>query len=172
MALINTKETQEAKSLKRCKSEGIMQLREMALAHSRAKHPTLPESARTISNYSDRTANGLTRSVIDFLRFSGHQSERINCTGKMIDNTQIMTDVLGDRRSIGSVKWLPSSGQKGTADISSVIFGRAVKIEIKIGKDRQSEDQKKYQADIERAGGLYWLIRTFDEFLEYYNELI
>jgi hypothetical protein len=90
----------------------------------------------------------------------------------MIDNTQIMTDVLGDRRSIGSVKWLPSSGQKGTADISSVIFGRAVKIEIKIGKDRQSEDQKKYQADIERAGGLYWLIRTFDEFLEYYNELI
>jgi len=90
----------------------------------------------------------------------------------MIDNTEIMTDVLGDRRSIGSVKWMPTSGQKGTADISSVIFGRAVKIEIKIGKDRQSENQKKYQSDIERAGGLYWLIKTFDQFLDQYHDLI
>jgi len=156
----------------RQKSEGLTMLRDLALAHSRAKHPTLPEAARTIHNYSDRKANSLTRAVIDFLRFSGFQAERINCTGKMIDNTEIMTDVLGDRRSIGSVKWLPTSGQKGTADISATIRGTSVKIEIKIGKDRQSEDQKKYQADIERAGGLYWIVRSFDEFLEYYNSLL
>jgi hypothetical protein len=165
---VNTKEGPEAKSLK---SDGIKQLREMAYAYSRAKHPTLPEHARSIHTYSDKTANGLTRAVIDFLRFSGFQAERINCTGKMIDNTQIMTDVLGDRRSIGSVKWVPTSGQKGTADISAVICGRAVKIEIKM-KDKQSEAQKKYQEDIERAGGVYWLIRSFDKFLEYYNDLI
>lgn len=154
------------------KSEGIKQLKDLALAHSRAVRPSLPEYARTIHNYSDRTANGLTRAIIDFLRFSGFQAERINCNGKMIDNTEVMTDVLGDRRSIGSVKWLPSSGQKGTADISSVIFGRAVKIEIKIGKDIQSNFQKKYQADIERAGGLYWLVKSFDQFLDLYNDLI
>lgn len=156
----------------RQKSEGLPMLRDLALAHSRSKHPSLPDYARTIHNYSDRTANGLTRAVIDFLRISGHQAERINCTGKMVDNTKIMTDVLGDKRSIGSVRWLPSSGQKGTADVSCVIYGRAIKIEIKIGKDRQSEDQKKYQSDIERAGGLYFIIKSFDQFMDLYNELL
>jgi hypothetical protein len=165
-------QSQQATNPEKARSEGIKQLKEMALAHSRSAHPGFPDYARTIHNYSDRTANGLTRAIIDFLRFSGHQAERINCVGKMIDNTQIMTDVLGDKRSIGSVRWLPSSGQKGTADISCVIYGRAVKIEIKIGKDRQSEDQKRYQSDIERAGGLYWLVKTFDQFIDLYNELL
>jgi hypothetical protein len=151
--------------------EGIKQLKELAIVHSRIKHPTLPESARTIRNYSDRTANGLTRSVIDFLRFSGWQSERVNCTGKMIDQTKVITDTLGDRRSIGSVRWLPTSGQKGTADISAVINGRAVKIEVKM-KDRQSPDQKRYEEQVIRAGGLYWIVRSFEEFLNRYNELI
>ena len=153
------------------KPKGIKQLKELALAYSRTVHPDLPEYARCIKSYNDRTANSLTRCVIDFLRFSGFQAERINCTGKMIDNTEIMTDVLGDRRSIGSVKWLPSSGQKGTADISATIRGKSVKIEVKM-KDKQSEAQKKYQSDIERAGGHYWLIRSFDEFLSFYNELL
>jgi hypothetical protein len=153
-------------------NNGLKELKELAIAHSREKHPTLPLSALSTRPYNDRTANALTCCVIDFLRFSGFQAERINCTGKMIDNTQIMTDVLGDRRSIGSVKWLPSSGQKGTADISATINGRAVKIEVKIGKDRQSENQKKYQTDVEKAGGLYWIVRSFEEFLNYYNELV
>jgi hypothetical protein len=151
-------------------SKGLEKLRELAMAHSRALHPLMPEYARSIRNYSDKTANGLTKCGIDWLRFSGWQAERINCTGKMVDNTKIITDVLGDRRSIGSVKWLPTSGQKGTADISAVIRGRAVKIEVKM-KDRQSPDQIEYQRQIEQSGGLYWLVRSFDEFLNFYNEL-
>jgi len=86
MVIIKIKMSSETstitKSLKGQKSDGIKQLRELALANSRAKHPTLPDAARTVHNYSDRTANGLTRAVIDFLRFSGFQAERINCTGK------------------------------------------------------------------------------------------
>lgn len=141
------------------------------MTHNRILHPTLPEAARYVKPYSDKSANSLTRAIIDFLRFSGFQAERINCNGKMIDNTKVVTDVLGDRRSIGSIKWLPTSGQKGTADISATIQGKAVKIEVKIGKDRQSEDQRKYQADIERAGGLYWIVRSYDDFLSHYTRL-
>jgi hypothetical protein len=69
------------------------------------------------------------------------------------------------------MKWIPGSGTKGTADISATIWGKSVKIEAKM-KDRQSEDQKKYQAQIERAGGLYWLVRSFKEFLTLYNQII
>ncbi|HBE42433.1 MAG TPA: hypothetical protein DDW27_14760 [Bacteroidales bacterium] len=152
-------------------SEALSQLRQLALAHSRRKHPTLPEYARHIKPYSDKTANGLTRAIIDFLRFSGWQAERINCTGRLLDNTKVFTDTVGFTRKIGSVKWLPTSGEKGTSDISAVINGRAVKIEVKM-RDRQSEDQKSYQLKIENAGGYYWLVRSFDEFMKFYNGLV
>lgn len=45
-----------------------------------------------------------------------------------------------------------------------------MKIEIKHGKDRQSEAQKRYQADIEMAGGIYYIAKTFDEFYQWYKQ--
>jgi hypothetical protein len=164
-------QSQQVKHPEKTRSEGIKSLKELALAHSRSKHPTLPDYARTIHSYSDRTANGLTRAVIDFLNFSGHQAERINSTGRYKDNSSVVKDVLGTSRRIGSGQWIPGAGIRGTADISATIWGKSVKIEIKIN-DRQSDDQKKYQAMIERAAGHYWLIRSFDEFLDHYHELI
>jgi len=152
-------------------NSSLSKLRQLALSHSRQKYPNMPEYARSCKPYSDRTANGLTKCIIDHLHFSGHQAERINCTGRAIDNTKIVTDVLGDMRHIGSVKWLPSSGQKGTADISATINGRSVKIEIKM-RDKQSPDQKIYQQQVERAGGLYWLCHSMDEFLNFYNQIV
>jgi hypothetical protein len=149
----------------------VKELKELALQENRRLHPTLPEHARFVRSYNLRTANGLTRAICDYIRLKGGQAERINCTGRPIDNTKVITDVLGDSRRIGSVKWIPTSGQKGTADISATILGRSIKIEIKIGNDRQSEDQKRYQAEIERAGGLYWLIHTWPEFIKHYLDL-
>lgn len=150
---------------------GLKELRELALAESRRKHPTLPEGARYVKPYTDKSANGLTRAVIDFIRFNGYQAERINCTGRPLDQSKVVTDVIGDTRRIGSVKWLPTSGQKGTADISAIIRGRSIKIEVK-QKDRQSEDQKQYQAQVERAGGIYVIVRSFDDFLNFYNSIV
>jgi preprotein translocase subunit SecA len=170
MGLVNTKETQEAKGLKRYKSAGIMRLREMALADNRMRHPDFPELARSVRSYSDRTANGLTKCIIDYLNLSRHQAERINSSGRPIDRTKIVTDVLGSKRRIGSMKWIPGAGTKGTADISATINGRSVKIEVKM-KDRQSPDQKRYEEQVIRAGGLYWIVRSFEEFLNRYNEL-
>jgi len=130
----------------------------------------MPEYARTTPSYSDKTANGLTKCIIDFIRITGGQAERINCTGRYIDKSQTFIDVLGRTRTIGTGQWLPSTGQKGTADISAVIRGRAVKIEIKVGKDRQSADQKKYQQAIEQAGGIYLIVRSFEEFYFWHQE--
>jgi hypothetical protein len=146
----------------------ISQLKELAIAHSRTKYPTIPEYARCTRNYSDRTANGLTKCIIDYLNFSGHQAERINSTGRPIDNTKIVKDVLGSSRRIGSMKWIPGSGTKGTADISATIWGKSVKIEVKM-KDKQSPDQKQYEQSVIRAGGVYWICRSFEEFLSYYK---
>jgi hypothetical protein len=66
---------------------------------------------------------------------------------------------------VGKGKWTKSTSTSGSADISATIKGRSVKIEIKYGKDIQSDAQKKYQESIERAGGIYLIVRNFDEFI-------
>lgn len=152
------------------RSEGLAQLRELALQHSRWKHPTMPEQWRCTHNYTDRTSGGLTKCILDFLKFNGFVGERINSTGRYIDRSKVVTDVLGNSRRIGSGQWIPTAGIKGTADISAVIRSRAVKIEIKM-KDKQSPDQIEYQRQVEAAGALYWICHSFNEFLTLYNEL-
>ena len=136
-----------------------------AYACSRTKMPT-DYVVRT--KYIDTTANGLTKCVIDYINLIGGQAERISNTGRYIDNSKIVTDVLGNRQKIGSGKYIKGTGTNGTADISATFKGKSIKIEIKM-KDKQSEAQKEYQQAIERAGGIYFICHNFDEFLEKFN---
>jgi F0F1-type ATP synthase alpha subunit len=123
------------------------------------------------TKYIDTTANGLTKCVIDYINFSGGQAERISNTGRYIDESRIVTDVLGNRKKIGSGKYIKGTGTNGTADISATFKGKSIKIEIKM-KDKQSEAQKEYQQAIERAGGIYFICHNFDEFLEKFNTFV
>jgi hypothetical protein len=148
-------------------------LKELAELEYQARYqdkPDFPENARFKRRYSDRTANGLAKAIIDWIRLNGGHAERINTMGRPIDRTKVTTNTLGQRQRIGSVEWIPGGGQRGSADISATIYGKSVKIEIKM-KDRQSPEQREYQQQIEAAGGEYWLVRSFAEFLEFYNKI-
>ena len=136
------------------------------------KYPTTPKEYLVIKPNTAGNANSLTKSIIKFLKLSGHQAERISVEGRVIDQRETYTDVLGHRRTIGSIKRVKSSATKGSADISATIKGRSVKIEVKWGRDKQSDNQKAYQAEVERAGGVYMIARTFDQFYEWYNEFV
>lgn len=128
----------------------------------------LPPDYVVRTKYNDSTANGLTKCVIDYINLSGGQAERISNTGRYIDESRIVTDVLGNRKKIGSGKYIKGTGTNGTADISATFKGKSIKIEIKM-KDKQSEAQKEYQQNIERAGGIYFICHNFDEFLDKFN---
>jgi hypothetical protein len=132
---------------------------------------TMPPDYVPKDKFTDKTANGLTKAIVTFLNLSGHQGERISTTGRMLDNTKVVKDALGFSRKIGSVNWIKGTGTNGSADISATIKGKSVKIEVKIGKDRQSEAQKVYQQNIERAGGIYMIAKTWDGFYEQYAQL-
>ena len=121
--------------------------------------------------YTDKTANGLTRCIVDWINFNGGQAERISTTGRVIDNSVIVKDIFGNTRKIGSSKYIKGTGTRGSADISATIKGRSVKVEVKM-KDKQSEAQIKYQQSIENAGGQYWLCHDFEEFMFYYESFI
>lgn len=124
------------------------------------------------TKFEDATANGLTKCIIAWITLNGYQAERINTTGRYIDNSKIVTDVLGRKIKIGSGKYIKGTGTKGSADISATIKGKSVKIEVKIGNDRQSEYQKQYEADIIKAGGIYYIAKDFDNFINFYKSLV
>lgn len=52
-------------------------------------------------------------------------------------------------------------GLKGCADITGItIDGRRLEVEIKTGSARQQDNQKDFQAMIDRHGGIYFVARS------------
>ena len=133
----------------------IKHLQKMEVAARLAKSPSMPVAYIIATKYTDKTANGLTKCIIEWLRYNNWQGERISNTGRLVSN-----------------HWIPGTGTNGTADISAVIRGRAVKIEVKIGKDRQSDKQIAYQQSIELAGGVYIIAKDFESFYNWYHEFL
>lgn len=108
--------------------------------------------------WSDKTANGLTTCVCDWIKFHGGDAQRVNTTGTM-------------RKINGEMKWTHSGSRKGSADIHAIVRGRAVSIEIKIGRDQQSDDQVKEQRRVESAGGIYFVCHDMDQFTRWYRKI-
>lgn len=148
------------------RNTALKMLADLALEAKKKQYPDFPYPVKP--RFSDRTANGLTKCIITFLKLWGYQAERISNTGRMIDRRQKVTDVSGFTKVIGSTEWIPGTGTNGTADISATINGRSVKIEVKIGRDAQSEAQKTYQYDVERAGGIYIVAKDFQGFYDWF----
>lgn len=151
------------------KPQAVRELEELADIANAKAHPQFAKYAPK-AKYRDDSANGLTRCIIDYIRLHGGQAERVNTMGVPIDHRRQVTDVLGHSRRIGSVEWRKGGGTVGSADISAVINGKAVKTEVKIGRDRQSEAQKAYQKQVEAAGGLYYVARDFTSFVQWYHQ--
>jgi len=110
-----------------------------------------------VNPYSDKTANGLTKAIIDFIIFSGGDANRINTQGQL-------------RKIRGEMKWTHGSTRRGTADIHAIFQGRHISIEIKIGSDRQSEAQIKEAERVRNAGGLYFVAKNMESFLKWWEE--
>lgn len=142
-------------------------LNELAWNKIRA-NSSMPDYAIPKPKFTDNSANALTKSIIAWIEINGYQAERINNTGRYVDNKKTVKNIMGQSITIGSGQYIPGTGTKGTADISATIKGKSIKIEVKYGKDRQSEAQKEYQATIERSGGVYFIAKTFDDFYNFY----
>jgi hypothetical protein len=144
-------------------------LSDLDLESKRQRLPNLPEHAMVKNRFKDKTANDLTNSIIKFIQLKGFQAERISSEGRVIDQRKTYIDCIGRARTVGTIKRVYSSGSKGTADISTTIKGLSVKVEVKIGRDRQSEEQKRYQTEVEKAGGIYIIAKDFEGFYNWFS---
>jgi hypothetical protein len=138
------------------KPESIKQLENDLLKIKIQRHPTVPHMERLRDNLRDDSANALTKCICKYLQLHGHFAARVNTQGNY--NAR-----LG--------KYVYSGSRKGMADISAVINGRHVSIEVKVGKDRPRLEQLKVKDEIEAAGGHYIFVHSFDNFLEQLEQI-
>ena len=151
-------------------------LKKMRLENIRQTAPNFFEASggfdMAVPAYSDSTTNGLTKTIIDFLTFSGHWASRVNTQGQArVKNIPRYSLLSGKVENSQKVSFTKSTTKRGTPDISAIIKGHAVQIEVKVGRDSMSEHQEKEQIRIENAGGSYFIARDMPGFLSWYEKM-
>lgn len=153
-----------------------MTLKELSTAVWEAQckqYPNVPPHAVPKKAFTDKTANGLTNAILEYFKLKGVKAWRQRSEGRYLPGAEI-TNVLGQRITTRKGKFIPlgKAGGKFSADITGVWppHGKRMEIEVKIGKDRQSEGQKNFQKEIENAGGIYFIVRTWDDFIYNINK--
>ena len=115
--------------------------------------------------YTDKTSNGLTKAITDYINFKGGLANRINTQGQpRIEKIQLVGG-----KSMDKLSFTTSMTNKGTADLHAIVKGRHLSIEIKVGRDRVSDHQLKEQERVTRAGGLYFVARDMESFIQWYK---
>ena len=108
-----------------------------------------PKRART-------TTNALTAQIAEYVAMRGGYAMRINVSGFY-------------RQDVGYIK---SGSTVGVPDVIAVVQGLFVGIEIKTGKDRQSDGQKAVEQHINQAQGVYIIARDFEGFKADFETII
>ena len=95
-------------------------------------------------------ATQLTNQIIDHIYRAGGYAWRASSVG--VFDTKKM--------------YFRASAKKGVADVLSVYKGILIAVEIKIGKDRLSDEQEGFMANIRNAGGRAFVATEFEQFKE------
>jgi hypothetical protein len=136
------------------KPDSIKLLERMADSEALRLHPTCP--ALSPRKYRDETANGLTSCIVKYITLNGGFASRITNIG------------VYDRRT---GKYRKSTSRKGLADVMSTFRGLSLHIEVKVGKDRQSDAQKEIEKEVNHSGGYYYIAKDFTRFKEWFDSL-
>ena len=103
------------------------------------------------------TANQITRNVLRVANFQP------GCIAYRVNNVGVWDEAKQVHRK--------GNTEKGLPDVIMILKGRFIAIEVKAGRDKLSDDQKKRKFEIERAGGIYFECRSTDAFIEFFKTL-
>jgi hypothetical protein len=130
---------------------------EAHLKHTTERTPSVVKDGLYCEpKYPDvKKSGGLTLMICNYINWMGYRATRISTSGRVVGG-----------------KYVYGQTRRGTADIGATIQGKAIQIEIKVGKDRASEHQLKEQAKERAAGGIYEFISTPEQFFELFDKVI
>lgn len=92
----------------------------------------------------------IQNSICDYLALRKHFYTRINTAG-----------IFSVKRQ-SFLKRSPHS-KNGMSDILCVHIGRPYFLEVKTAIGKQSPEQKQFQLDVEKAGGIYAVVRSIED---------
>src|SRR3990167_1097188 len=98
-------------------------------------------------------AADLTTGIIDHIYKQGGYAWRASSTGIFEEKTGMFR----------------SAPKKGVADVLGLYKGKFMAIEVKIGKDRMSDEQIGFMKNISYYGGLTFTAKDLPAFIEWFN---
>ena len=121
-----------------------------------------PQKPAIVKNLADRkkpeTANQITRNIIRVINFQH------GCIAYRVNNVGVWDEAKQIHRA--------GNTEKGLPDIFACIRGRFITIEVKAGRDKMSDEQRKRRFEIERAKGVYFEARSTDEFIKWFENFL
>lgn len=150
-----------------------MTLKLLSEAITEKEQANIPVHCRAVKKLSDSSANELTKSILAWFKYQkmiGKKcfAERQGVEGRYRPGAQV-TDVLGHKKQMKGM-YLPASN-KGAADIKAMIEGKTIEIEVKHGNDKLRPDQIKYKDKIEAGGGIYLVVKTWEDFIHQISKI-
>ncbi len=136
------------------KSQAVKELEQLLWEADCRRYPSIDPKYIAKRIMTDATANGLTKCVVAYAKVSGAFASRLNNTGIFRDG-----------------KYTRSTARRGLPDVLVTYKGQSLFIEIKVGKDRMSDHQRKVQEEQRQAGGSYVVIGTFEQFKTWFDAL-
>lgn len=106
-------------------------------------------------NQKKTYTNEITQAIKKYIRFNGGYAFRVNSIGVFDPVRQVY------RRN----------NEKGISDLICCYKGLFIAIEIKQGYDKQSEWQKVFEQNVNKAGGIYIIVKSFEQFKNFFDNL-
>jgi hypothetical protein len=129
----------------------------LADRHKRERSPNFPTKYIPKSKYNDKDANGLTACIVDWFTLNGHWATRLQSTGTYRNDIK---------------KFVASQQRTGIPDVMGVMNGgHSVFIEVKVGRDCLSADQKQTISDLQVVGASVFVARDFQSFYDWFLAL-
>lgn len=138
------------------KPEAVKELERLANIEAWKKYPHHTDATFAPRKFRDDSANRLTDCIVKYITLEGGFASRINSTG-------IFRPKLG--------KFTSGTQKKGIADVLATFKGLSLHIEVKHGRDVQSDAQRKIESEVRRSGGLYYIARNFTDFKMWFDSL-
>lgn len=149
-----------------------MTLKDLATAYMELKYKAIPAHCRPVKKFTDNSANNLTTAILAYFEIQGVKAWRQASEGRYLPEKRI-TNVIGQSITVEKGRFIPrGKATKGIGDICAVVMGQFITIEVKYGKDYQRPEQKEFQKDIEASGGIYFIVKTWDDFQYMINKYI